>query len=229
MARAKHTDRADARRRHRLAQATEPEMADDLDAPAGLTRTSADRVPAVDRAIPPRRPGILAALQTSYHQPHVREDVAALPPILRSRAFILPVALVLGSFLAEVIVGVVQPANAVVAGLAATAFQFLAIPPAMFPVFIAGFLTPRASYLLGGIIGTLSAVLYGVALVIANHRLDGQTALSLVVSAASGVAFGAAAAWYKRFLASTNPNRNAARNAARGRATGRPASSSRRR
>ena len=225
MARAKHTDRADARRRHRLAQATEPGIADDLVEPAAPARGSAGRTPIADRAVPARRPGILAALQSSYHPPHLREDIAALPPILRSRAFIIPVALVLVSFLAEVIVGVVQPANQVVAGLAATAFQFLAIPPAMFPVFIAGFLTPRASYLLGGIIGTLSAVLYGVALVIANRQLDGQTALSLVVSAASGVAFGAAAAWYKRFLASTNPNRNAGR----GRAASRPASGSRRR
>jgi hypothetical protein len=108
------------------------------------------------------------------------------------------------------------------------------------PVFLAGFLAPRASYLIGGLLGIIASV--AILVVLSSPAMQeaatgtaaaaGTTAAtglqpdiiaySLVVSTFGGAFYAAAAAWYKRFLALANPSRAA-------RAAGKPTDRSRRR
>ncbi len=108
MARAKRTDRAEARRRHRAQLASEaigssgePEDDEPQSASSPATR---DGAPANRRGTPPRgqppeRLSFTAALRGAYEPAHVREDLAALPRLLGSRAVIVPAILVLASVL----------------------------------------------------------------------------------------------------------------------------------
>jgi hypothetical protein len=111
---------------------------------------------------------------------------------------------------------------------------FLA-PPPVAPVFLAGFLAPRASWLLGGLLGLISSIAIIVVLStpLMQQAATGTTtgasvlqpdvvAYSFFVSIVGGAFYAGAAAWYKRFLALANPNRAA-------RATGKPSDRSRRR
>ena len=89
-------------------------------------------------------------------------------------------------------------------------------PPPIAPVFLAGFLAPRASWLLGGLIGvvqsiaTLVIVVSSPALGSATTADSGVFLYSLVVSVGFGAFYAAAAAWYRRFLQEANPPRRAA-------------------
>jgi hypothetical protein len=98
---------------------------------------------------------------------------------------------------------------------------FLA-PPPVGPVFLAGFLAPRASWILGILVGAVASVALAIALVTPAVQASVQPtgaavtpatvlAESLFVSTIGGAAFASAAAWYKRFLASASPNRSGPR------------------
>ncbi len=108
MARAKRTDRAEARRRHRAQLASEaigtsgePEDAEPQSAPSSAPRDGgpANRRGTPPRGQPPERMSFTAALRGAYEPAHVREDLAALPQLLRSRAVLVPALLVLASML----------------------------------------------------------------------------------------------------------------------------------
>jgi len=202
VARAKHTARADARRRYRQAQFD----ADDdvvIEGEAAAT----DR-PSRPEPAPTARPSITAAFRNAYHRANVREDIAVLPGLLTTRAFVAALALVVGGAVAVA----AAPGN-YIAGLA---FSALVIPPAMAPVFIVGFFARRASYLLGLIIsmidvGAYAVVVYTVAPSLSSTPVEPAQQQQLVLSALSvgpisGVFFAAAAAWYRRFLALSNAN-----------------------
>jgi len=97
-------------------------------------------------------------------------------------------------------------------------FAYFIQTPAIGGVFLAGFLAPRASWLLGVIVGLVSAACYAL-LVFGFPLTIGATlppttdqarevALSaFILSPVVGGFFAAGAAWYRRFLALTNPNR----------------------
>jgi hypothetical protein len=212
VARAKRTDRADARRRYRaqLAEATEGDAAESTEGatvePARRTRPSAP-------AQPPARPSITYAFRTAFRPANVREDLAYLPTlVLRTKAVWLPALLAIA---AGVLV-VVNPNE-----LTGIAFQYLVYTPPVGALFLAGFLAPRASYLAGILVAAIAAVVFAAvvptgaverALRIATD-LDqpGIQAAVLVqgvtVGAGLGAIVAASAAWYKRFLALANPNR----------------------
>jgi hypothetical protein len=106
VARAKRTDRAEARRRHRAQLASdaidtsgESEDVEPESPSAGGRRDEPPpgRRPAASRPQPPERLGFIAALRGAYEPAHVRADLAALPELLRSRAIIVPALLVLAS------------------------------------------------------------------------------------------------------------------------------------
>lgn len=217
MARAKHTDRADARRRYRQALAAEgvaTEGMTDEELDAGAAARAEARQPrsgASRRAASPaptERPGITSAFRTAYHPARVREDIAVLPMLVRERAFLIPVALVLAG-LASVAIAANSP-------IASLAFQALVVPPAMAPVFIAGFFAKRASYIIGFLVALIDVAAYGIFLyAIAPSLSSTADALSaakqqefllsaLSVGPLSGIFFAAAAAWYRRFLSLSN-------------------------
>ena len=98
-------------------------------------------------------------------------------------------------------------------------FAYFIQTPAIGGVFIAGFLAPRASWLLGVIVGFVSAVCYSILVLgfpttiyaggAADRRTRPATSRSRRSSCrrSSAAFFAAGAAWYRRFLALSSPNR----------------------
>jgi hypothetical protein len=228
VARAKRTNRAEARRRYRATLIDDPEsMDEDLDADSGAID---DRpVPAArrDRATasspgPAQRPSVVGALRGAFRPTDLRGDIAALPQLLRHRSFLIPLATIIVAAAAVTISGGTDAISRILAP------YFLVAPPVA-PVFIAGFIAPRASYLLGGLLGFISQIAYIAVLsspavqqaatgtVVAPDYSPGAVGGAFIVAVAFGAFYAAAAAWYKRFLALASPSR-----AARARATGRP-------
>lgn len=222
MARAKRTDRAEARRRYR-SQVAESEF---LEVDGGGTPTSAAGSAAApsSRAAPtppsPGRSSIVYAFRASFRQVNFREDLAYAPElVLRTRAVWLPVLLSVASAVALVVGGI----NTVTILF----FQYFAYILPVGALFLAGFLAPRASWLAGLIVGAAATAVLGATLVAGvlgtelgpdlgpNLMING-----LVTSTIGGALVSSAAAWYKRFLSLANPNRGARRAAP---ARGKPA------
>ena len=159
MARAKQTGRSEARRRYR--QSTAPIEADgegELLEPgddAEPERPSAKAAPArpADNRPPSGRLGFGASFRLAYHPPNIREDIRTLPTTLRSRGFLAAVLMV-------IVGGVVWFAYPVYSG-SITAWELLVLPgSALAPQLVAGFFAPRASYLLGLVVGLVQPVVY---------------------------------------------------------------------
>ena len=211
MARAKRTDRAEARRRYRAATDTDPfESADEA------TSTSPTKAPRSSSAPPPKSTGTLprmsmaAAFKASIRPLNVREDIAALPSIaIHSKALWVPVLITVVSTVAVLVTGGTDTVSAFL-------FAYFVQTPAIGGVFIAGFLAPRASWLLGVIVGFVAAVGYSIVIVIetgrgtaivGNAQVQDAIIAALILSPILGAFFAASAAWYRRFLALSNPNR----------------------
>jgi hypothetical protein len=221
VARAKQTDRAEARRRYR--QANSPDAAIEPtadDTPAAQPGAKADTArakgdPAKARAgrpapQPNARPGIASAFRAAYHPANFREDFAALPRLLRHWSFLAPVAMILvGTVVASIFWNYTG---------GQLAWQILVSPGSGFglPQLVAGFFAPRASYMLGFIV----SVIQGVAAVIfiltlsnnlgqpfPSDQIPGLLVQAFLAGPVSGTLFAAAAAWYRRFLALSGPGR----------------------
>jgi hypothetical protein len=224
LARAKQTNRAEARRRYRQtsSQPTDLVEAESEDgAPAQPARSSR---PATKTAAPTGRPGLMSAFRGAYRPAHYREDLAALPELIRGRWFLISLGLVLVGF-----AGALALPNA----LTLFAFQTLTLPPAMIPIFLVGFTAPRASYLLGLIVGLIDIALYSFYVVYVAGPASGSTIpigdflfSGLTVGLPASILFAAGAAWYRRFLALSSAGRGQARSSNRGR-TGAKATSRR--
>jgi len=221
VARAKRTNRAEARRNYRAAMAASTDELDEaeLDDEGGsaatpAAETSRAQAPAQPKsttsasAAPGARPSIANAFRGSFRPLDVPGDLRALPRLLIDKAFLIPAALIV---VVAAVVIVFQGKELISRELSA----FVLSPPPLAPVFIAGFLAPRASWLLGGLLGVVQTV--AVLVVISTPALaqltsvpDGATlASSMFVSIAFGAFYAAAMAWYKRFLRAANPPRNA--------------------
>lgn len=218
MARAKRTARAEARRRYRADQppSVEAPLAGDPPDPRPRDRT-------VPRPTPQQggRRSFAGAFREAFRPLDVRGDLRELPRIaLRTNALWIPVALTL---LSLVLFLVIRPEGRtdVLAVVTIFLFQYFIVTPAIGGVFIAGFLAPRASWLLGAIVGLVSAACYSF-LVIGGFMKVAPTATSqnlvqevtlaaFVMSPLVGAVFASAAAWYRRFLQLSNPNRGRAR------------------
>ena len=208
MARAKRTssERAAARRRYRAA--TDPALLEGEERSADGTETSGTQ-PARPSANVVRM-GIMAALRASIHPLRVREDLAALPSLVTHKALWLPVLVTIASTVAVVATGGKDSITAIL-------FAYFVQTPAIGGVFLAGFLAPRASWLLGAIVGLVAAFGYIAVLTLVPDALSptqpGAAAIETVaisafaLSPVMGAFFASAAAWYRRFLTLTNPNR----------------------
>ena len=196
MARAKNTSRAVARKRTRDSQRAEL-LADENE--------QIDEEASVASA-PAARPSM-------FQLPDFREDIRALPTVFRTRRLVwLPFGLVLIGFILRLLIfGMpVELQTWVVLYL-----QFFFVPEGLFAYFIAGFLAPRASYLVGGLLGVLSGALYGISL-LATMPVGADPSFTSAVQAEAvrgalsgpvlGVFAGGFAAWYRNFLRQMQDN-----------------------
>ncbi len=231
MARAKRTERAEARRRNRsIAGASEkPDLEIDeasasetpAAAPSRSYRPRRTETGATSRrvAAPPPRAGFLASLRRAAGPADILADLRALPSIaVHSKALWVPLA-VIGAVTALFFIPGISR-NPLVALLGNLALQ----PPPMILPFLAGMLAPRGAWLAGGIVALANAVAY--ALLFGAFTNSVQTTLgftyvmttdqkiaivinAILTSVPFGILIGAFAGFYRRFLAMSTPARAA--------------------
>ena len=214
MARAKRTARAEARRRHRAEQGLlDPTNAEGDDGPEGEAAAPATTVARRAPAGQPERVGVGTAFRMAFRPVDLRGDLAAFPHIaFRTKALIVPVALTLVSTILYILI---PPEGRTDIAAIATIFmfQYFLQTPAIGGVFIAGFLAPRASWLLGIVVGLASAAAYsflglaGYISVASGARVEDVIVAAFALSPVMGAIFASAATWYRRFLKLSNPNR----------------------
>jgi hypothetical protein len=236
VARAKRTDRTDARRRNRAAQGA-PAEADTGDATTATTTSGTPsrrpRGSAATPVAPPPRPGIFASMRAANHPLDLRGDLRAAPQILTNPGFIIAVVATIAAGIFYVVtfndtaaaipVGTLTAAKSQEilgqAGIAAFIGTFVLQPPPILGAFLIGFLAKRGSWLAGLVYGVIALIVAAVVFQTQAARLVSwsQTgeALSpdaLIVQAAAmspigGAILSSLAAWYRRFLDLANPNR----------------------
>lgn len=163
--------------------------------------------------------GFRAAFRGSFGRIPFKEDLRALPSLLRTRAFFVPLAAT-----AATVVISIQPGS-INSNLVQLAVQTVLLPPAFVVAFMGGMLTRRGSWMLGGIFGLLT---YAGSLVVgsaadlsgltegnpvaaflnnnlANLNDVGTLAGDLYGVTVSGIFAGAFAGWYGRFLRAMSP------------------------
>ena len=231
MARAKRTERAEARRRYRsVVGATEnPELemddADVLDAPTAAlprgSRTKRTEAGATARgaATTPPRVGFVASLRRAAGPADIRADLRALPSIaIHSKALWVPLLVIGGVTALFFIPGISK--NPLVALLGNLALQ----PPPMILPFLAGMLAPRGAWLVGGIVALANALAYGLLFgvftnsvqtglgftyLMATDQKVGVIVNAILTSVPFGILIGAFSGFYRRFLAMSTPARPA--------------------
>jgi len=204
VARAKKTDRAEARRRARVAAAAE------ADAAAAGSTAEAKPATASTPTSGSARPGVGTVLRGSIRSVNLRQDIRDIPWLVtKTNAVWLPSLLILGATV------LFAAGGSVLAGLPGIAFNLFVFPPPLASAFLAGILTDRMSYMAGLLVGLISALVFsGYVLVaqIPGSSLDLTERLSyvgyaLAISPLAGLAIGGFAGFYRRFLRSANPPR----------------------
>jgi hypothetical protein len=199
LARAKNTSRAEARRRYRTQFTGSADPADTL---AG---TPADAPAAASLAAPEHR--------SMFRRPDVVGDIKAFPGMFRTRKLLwVPFLLVIGAFA----VGLLINRGALPQGAAdiGTFYVQLMLPPqALIAYFLAGFLAPRASYLVGLLLGLITGALYAVYIwdvpelraqaIAAGYGFEAFLSTFVLQGLLFGTLAAAFAAWYRGFLRSS--------------------------
>jgi hypothetical protein len=202
VARAKQTSRADARRRYRQTAAAADDAFGDDD--AGSSPTAATSATASGSARGgTAKPGLGSAFRNAYQAPHYRDDLRALPELLRGRWFLIGTGLSVLGFVLYVLV------PSPITGLLITVVS-LPIGGPTLPVFLVGFTAPRASYLLGAVLGlvnVVAAVLVSPLVPTLNPTGNVVDILvnGVLLGLPTAVLFASGAAWYHRFLNLSNP------------------------
>jgi hypothetical protein len=198
LARAKNTQRAEARRRHRETVRTTTAEQD-----ATLAAETSSAVAATQPSKPSGRFGGL------FTPPNLRKDIQALPDVFSKKRNWVAFAIILVGFVIDAgYFWGYLPADA--ESIAVLSFTLILSPQALFVPFIAGFLAEQSAYLVGALVGLFDAVL--VALLfngpvavdrnggsVATPGLDSVAAI-FVVSVVFSTLAAAFASWYRRFL-----------------------------
>ena len=196
MPRAKRTNRAEARRRYRasLGESGEEEAFEDAE-PQAAGRSSAPKASGPTQ----ERPSLGNAFRASFRPPNVREDLRALPSLIVDRSVWLPSLLTLAAGIAF---GITGGGNWLIALIA----TYFVAPPALGSVFLGGFLAPRASYLVGLIIGFVSAAVASAVILTSSASLvTGQPIVGTATPTPVSSAAASAGASASPAVASTAP------------------------
>lgn len=220
MARAKRTDRAEARRRYRAQLATQLE--EEGDQPEADGRPS----PAPAPQGPPPRPGIRTAFNQAFRPLDLRGDLRYLPTLIRQRSVVVPVVITILATVVAVIA--VRPGTGAQPSLVdivvVYVFTIFVQPPPVGASFLAGFLAVRASWLAGIVTSLVSSVCWTIVItgLPASGAATSTTGGAALVTDTSPIAylaqviffavppaalFAAMAAWYRRFLQLASPAR----------------------
>jgi hypothetical protein len=224
VARAKRTQRTDARRRNRAEQAAL--AGETIEAGEPGTTSSGTGASATKPA--QQRPGFTSLMKAAYRPPNIVDDLKSLPMVLLNPGFAIATLGSIGIAVYFVFTfndAVSQVPIGDTAGLAAVSqsYQVAAMmmglvvsPPPAVGAFLIGFFAKRASWLGGLIYGIVCTILVIFVLQQPAGRLftgDAPPQDFIVTYAAwapmGAALFAAAAAWYKRFLNMSNPNRAA--------------------
>jgi hypothetical protein len=222
LARAKRTDRAEARRRFRqnqLEDMAEPNVLSSEGTAAGAIAAK----PATRRASstpegPAARPGLTSTFRRAAAPADIRADLRALPSLLPTRGVLVPAVLILASLIVSFAVGA---SGGIVPAIM---FQAFLAPPPMAASFLAGILTNRAAWLLGLLAGLEAGVAFAVVMVFAPDAVilglfranatippgfrEQYAVQALLISPLMGLATGAFAGFYRRFLRSASPQQS---------------------
>jgi hypothetical protein len=149
--------------------------------------------------------------RSAFAMPNVLEDVKALPQIFRKPLVWLPFGMLLLAFVLELArQGGALPEGAI--GDIATLYVQLTLPPtSLFVFFIGGFVAIRASYLVGAILGAFDALLITILVMMEQTDFEetgiseaaGDLAPLWGIAIFVGILAAGFAAWYKRFLRSS--------------------------
>jgi signal transduction histidine kinase len=142
--------------------------------------------------------------------PRFRDDFRALPTMFRTRRLLwVPLLLLLGGLALALVLPAIPTEVGTVADLY---LQFFFIPPALFTFFIAGFVSPRASYMVGFIYGVIGGLIWSIAILgpgltsagssVEPTTFDPPTVIinMLAIGVIYGTLAAAFAAWYRDFL-----------------------------
>jgi len=162
VARAKRTDRAEARRRYRAQLAAEggddaldPTEDDEPAREAQATSRPPQRRAAASPPPAPARPGIASAFRAAFRPANFGEDLAAIPQLVRHRSVWLPALISIGTTAVLLVTGGRDVVSALV-------YQYFIVTPPIGAIFLSGFLAPRASYLTGAFAGLVGAICLAV-------------------------------------------------------------------
>ncbi|MGD8683951.1 MAG: hypothetical protein PVG27_08380 [Chloroflexota bacterium] len=210
--RPKNTSRAEARRRYRDEQR-------EVEAEAGSSEADAEA-----QAEDPQ-----AQQRSSWLQmPDIADDVRHLPQVFRKPLVWLPFGLLLLAFTLELMRQGGAIPEGQVGDILVLYIQLTLPPTSLFVFFIGGFVAPRASYMVGGLLGAFDALLITILVMRDQNALAGSGVTEVSSEAVSlgslaplwgmalliGTFAGGFAAWYRRFLRSSQ-ERAAANRAAR--------------
>lgn len=178
MARAKRTDRAEARRKYRAylqaQQEEETAGAEDSESPAGAKPARGRDVRPTSAVPPTGRLGFGAAARAAYRTPHYIDDIRNIQSlVVRSNAVwpVLALCVVAGAY------SVMRINSGDYKGdpILSLVVQFLFLPVPLAPPMLAGFLAPRSSWLAGMIAGLIATLTLGAILAFSAATLSQTT------------------------------------------------------
>jgi hypothetical protein len=231
LARAKRTDRTEARRRYRAEQAAELETSQDGDelvhdaetpAPARRKGAAPASAAAASSSAPaagarPVRPSFIGSARAAYRAPNVREDLPHLPRLLIHWSVLVSAAIAIVGTGLLTIGGVTTDATGAQVltstGQVGQLLNSLFVgPPAFGAALLIGFMVPRATYLVGLVYGIFASLCLSVFILSQpSDKLTGlgpeTIAYAFLIGILGTMFFTAGIAWYKRFLDLLNPNR----------------------
>jgi hypothetical protein len=230
LARAKRTDRTEARRRYRaelaaettdavaepnaLAEAAEPnQLAPKGKAAGSRSRGTAPAAPSTGR---PARPSFSASARAAYRSPNLREDLRVLPRLLIHWSVLLSAALAVVGTAVFVSTGAQAGSSNTASTVGYVSSMLVSLfvgPPPFGAALLVGFMLPRATYLVGFVLGILASLCFTVIILAQPAETTAGVSISSillqvwVLGPVGTMFFAAAIAWYRRFLDLLNPNR----------------------